>query len=79
VVVNGGVGDAGALRDVADAGAGEALLGEETERRIEDLLPGERSPACLARALRLRTGLLCRNQLPLLRRAQPNRRLSALA
>ena len=43
VVVDGGVGDAGGLGDVADAGAGEALLGEEAERGVEDLLAGERA------------------------------------
>ena len=43
VVVDGGVGDAGGLGDVAHAGAREALLGEQAERRVEDLLAGERA------------------------------------
>jgi hypothetical protein len=45
VVVDGGVGDAGAAGDVAHAGAGEALLGEEPQRGVQNLLAGERPPA----------------------------------
>lgn len=44
MIVDGGVGDAGALGDIADTGAGEALLGEEPKGGVQDLLSGERAP-----------------------------------
>jgi hypothetical protein len=51
VVVDGGVGDAGGTGDVADAGAGEAALGEEAEGGVQDLFAREGAAPRLARGL----------------------------
>jgi len=51
MIVDSGVADARATSDVADAGAREALLGEEPQRNIQNLLSRQRSPARLARLL----------------------------
>ena len=49
MVIDRGVGDAGRAGDVANAGSGEALLREEPERGVQDLLAGQRPFPRLAR------------------------------